>query len=98
MSQLRRAPGFVVAFVLGCLVTALLMGRTTVGQVQGRPPQIAAPMPPLVVEDHYFQTTHIATKDSMVVLINPVTGQCWSRLVSGQGSWNDLGTPLPPKR
>jgi hypothetical protein len=98
MSQLRRATGFFVAFVLGCSLTALLMGRPSVGQVGGQTTETSAVAGRPAQATRYVM--HVGGNLAYVVVFDSATGQCWSK-AAGSGSdapWNVLGSPVPAKK
>ena len=78
-------------FVLGCLVLGLFLARPSPGQ---------APAARAKLEVHY-QAVPVG---SYVVVFDPATGECWTRLVQDpqikdapERAWVPLGSPVKKK-
>ena len=100
MSRIRQACGFVVAFALGCLVTAQFVGRLASGQTQpvGRPasPQaqlveqtLTRPAPVQAPPVGRFALVPDSTT-TKTFLIDSATGRAW--YLNG-ASWNPFDLP-----
>ncbi len=84
---MRRWASVILAagFLAGCLVLALFPGRPSFGQPAFSPPRD---------EGRYRVAFSSVPGTGIVVVIDTVTGHCWSRLVNGNHPWSDLGSPV----
>jgi hypothetical protein len=77
-----------VSLVVGCLVLGVFFGQPSAGQPPAAPARPAGPYQAVPVGNY-------------VVVLDPATGQCWTRLVQSpqigddpKAAWVPLGTPV----
>ena len=87
---MTRQMGFacVVTFVLGCGTAGLFLSPTLVAQQPAMP---GAPQP------RYAAVVGTGT-NAVIVIVDEVTGECWTHATTGQGAWNRLGSPAAAPR
>jgi hypothetical protein len=79
------------SLVASCLVLGLFFGQPSAGQ---------APAAPAKAEGRYQVVPCSNNNGSLVVIFDPVTGQCWYREVNRlyadtpENAWFNLGTPF----
>jgi len=76
------------ALVVSCLILGLFFGQPSAGQPPVLPAKPAGPY-------------HAVPVGNFVVVVDPATGQCWTRLVQSpeirddpKTAWVSLGTPV----
>jgi hypothetical protein len=84
---MRPRPSLVVAVASGLcgLVLGLMLGRPSTAQP---PAPVAQPQ-----QAGRYQISLGGTTRTYVVLVDTVTGRCWSSYANGEGGWDDLGVP-----
>lgn len=89
---MRQRPSLFVTFAIGlaCIAFGLTLGRPSPGQQQAP----AAQPGPLVGR---YLVTNDSTEGNVIV-IDTVTGRCWSHGIEDGDNWQNLGSPVEEKK
>jgi hypothetical protein len=90
MSSFRRAPGFVAAFVLGCIFATLLMGGQSIGQTPPVPSKLLPACAPTVGR-YAVATTTTVQGQTYTVIIDTSTAEGW--YTNDHRRWLSLPAP-----